>query len=82
MLARRYDTKALAAYKDKREVVRSKAQAYDQAALKGQFDTIYHFGEGMIDESLIRIDQEKLDIPGFNKAIGLAFTNPFADMCG
>lgn len=81
MLGRRYGAKAVASYKDKRESVREKAKAYDAAALKGQFDTIYHFGEGMIDESLIRIAQEKLDIPGFNKPIDLAFTNPYADMC-
>lgn len=82
MLARRHGKKKFAGYGDKRKLTRTNAQAYDAAVLKGQFHTIYHFGEGMIDESFIRIDQEKLDIPGFNKAIGLAFTNPYADMCG
>lgn len=81
MLRRRHGAKALAGYTDKREPVRAQAQAYDVAALKGQFETIYHFGEGMIDETLIRIDQEKLDLPGFANTIDLVFSNPYADMC-
>jgi acetoacetyl-[acyl-carrier protein] synthase len=81
MLRRRHGAKAFAGYTDRREPVRAQAQAYDAAALKGQFETIYHFGEGMIDETLIRIDQEKLDLPGFANTIDLVFSNPYADMC-
>lgn len=82
MLERRYGARAMASYCDKREMVRAKAKAYDLAALKGQFETIYQFGEGMIDESLIQINREKLDIPGFAKPIDLVFDNPYSDMCG
>jgi acetoacetyl-[acyl-carrier protein] synthase len=81
MLRRRHGAKALAGYTDKRESVRAQAHAYDLAALKGQFETIYHFGEGMIDETLISIDQEKLDLPGFANNIDLVFSNRYADMC-
>ena len=81
MLAKRHGQAAMDVYKQKREVVRSQAQAYDQAALRGDFATIYHFGQDLIDESLIRFDRDKLSLPGFAQAIDLACTNRFADMC-
>ncbi len=81
MLARRYGDKAMAHYKDKREQVRAAAQTYDLAALQGDFATVYHFGEGLIDESQIKLDQEHLQLPGFAQAVDLTFANRFADMC-
>ncbi len=81
MLARRYGDKVIARYQDKREQVRTAAQAYDVAAQQGNFATIYHFGEGLIDESQIKLDQESVQLPGFAHSIDLTFTNRFADMC-
>lgn len=81
MLARRYGDAVFTRYKSKREQVRAAASAYDLAALQGNFATIYHFGEGLIDETLIKVDQEHLSLPGFAQAIDLNFTNRFADMC-
>ncbi|HTF94782.1 MAG TPA: beta-ketoacyl synthase [Cellvibrio sp.] len=81
MLTRRYGAKAMARYYDKREQVRASAQAYDLAAQRGDFATIYHFGEGLIDESQIKLDQEGVHLPGFAKSVDLTFTNRFADMC-
>lgn len=81
MLLKRYGAEAVAAYKHKREVTRAKAQAYDMAALQGDFATIYHFGEGLIDESLITINTEQIGLPGFAQGIDLNFANRFADMC-
>lgn len=81
MLARRYGDVVFARYKDKREQVRMAASTYDVAALQGNFATIYHFGEGLIDEALIKVDQEHLTLPGFAQSIDLTFTNRFADMC-
>ncbi len=81
MLARRYGDKVIASYQDKREQVRAVAQAYDQAAQRGDFATIYHFGEGLIDESQIKLDQEKVQLPGFAHTVDLTFANRFADMC-
>jgi acetoacetyl-[acyl-carrier protein] synthase len=80
MLARRYGVDKFAQYQEARAQVRERAAAYDAAALKGDFATIYHFGEGLIDESLITVDQDHLSLPGFARAIDLNFTNRFADM--
>jgi acetoacetyl-[acyl-carrier protein] synthase len=80
MLAKRYGADAFAKYQARRAQVHEAAQAYDAAALKGDFSTIYHFGEGLIDESLIAVDQNHVSLPGFAQAIDLNFTNRFADM--
>lgn len=81
MLTRRYGEKTMARYQGKREQVRAAAHTYDQAAQRGDFATIYHFGEGLIDESQIKLDQAHLQLPGFAQAIDLTFTNRFDDMC-
>lgn len=81
MLGRRYGNAALARYDDKRQGTRVQAVAYDRAALQGDFKTIYHFGDGLIDESLINVELAALSLPGFAKVIDLGFTNRYADMC-
>ncbi len=80
MLERRYGGQKYAHYKVARQQVRAAATAYDKAALKGDFSTIYHFGEGLIDESMIHMDKQQLTLPGFAQPIDLQFTNRFADM--
>ncbi len=80
MLAKRYGSKAFTAYQKQREGVREKAAAYDQRASKGQFDTIYGFGQNMIDESGIELSTTELKVPGFKNAVSLEAENPYQDM--
>lgn len=80
MLARRYGAEQMEAYLRRREDVRARAAAYDAAALKGDFQTIYHFGEGLIDESQIAIDDASVSLPGYEQAIDLTFINRYDDM--
>lgn len=80
MLRRRYGADVFAAYVARRELARAAALAYDTKASKGQFDTIYHFGEGLIDESQITITSESISLPGFAQDIDLRFQNRFTDM--
>jgi 3-oxoacyl-(acyl-carrier-protein) synthase len=80
MLARRYGAEQMETYLRRREDVRARAAAYDAAALKGDFQTIYHFGEGLIDESQIAIDDASVSLPGYEQAIDLTFINRYDDM--
>lgn len=80
MLQRRYGEQAFIAYAAKREATRAQAASYDLGATQGHFDTIYHFGEGLIDEAQIRITTKEITLPGFAQGIDLQFTNRFADM--
>jgi acetoacetyl-[acyl-carrier protein] synthase len=80
MLVRRYGKQAYAAYAEKREQTRAEAAAYDRNASLGQFDTIYQFGAGMIDENDIQFAVDSITLPGFAQPIDLRFTNRFDDM--
>lgn len=82
MLGHRYGNATFADYQERRIATRAKASAYDIAASHGDFATIYHFGEGLIDDTLIKFDQQSLGLPGFAQAIDLNFTNRFLDMFG
>jgi acetoacetyl-[acyl-carrier protein] synthase len=80
MLAKRYGAEVFAAYCARREGVRASAEAYNRAALRGDFATIYRFGEGMIDESKVVFDADGVHLPGFAKPVQLTATNRFDDM--
>lgn len=80
MLTKRYGRQAIGNYKGKRDKVREAAESYNQQALKGQFSTIYHFGEGLIDEAQIKLDQKQIRLPGFQQAIDLPTESPYVDM--
>lgn len=81
MLLHRYGVDAIAAYGERRKAAVAKARDYDQQALTGNFDTIYHFGKNLIDESQITISQSQVTLPGFAHPIELAVSNRFSDMC-
>ena len=80
MLAKKYSAEDIAAYETRREKVREKANAYDNQANQGNFDTIYHFGQDLIDENEIQMTVEEIRIPGFSNPIDLRMTNRFKDM--
>lgn len=80
MLTKRYGEEAMKAYHDRRETVRAKAAEYEQAVLAGDLNVIYRFGENMIDESAIDVNEERLIMPGFENQVDLALPNPYEDM--
>lgn len=80
MLAKRYSTEDIAAYETRREQVRKNANAYDLSASQGHFNTIYHFGQDLIDENDIQMTKKEMRIPGFVNPIDLSITNRFKDM--
>ena len=81
MLVRRYGQDVFDQYSERRKATIARASVYDKQATLGNFDTIYHFGEGLIDETKITITQNKITLPGFAQAIDLTVVNRFADMC-
>lgn len=80
MLAKRYSPEDIVAYESRREQVREKANAYDLSARQGNFHTIYHFGQDLIDENDIQMTTEEIRIPGFANPIDLRMKNHFKDM--
>ena len=80
MLEKRYGTEVFNAYIDKTEQVTQAQKVYQEKADNGEFDLIYRFGNGMIEESDIVMTKESMNIPSFELAIELPNQNPFEDM--
>jgi len=48
-------------------------------ALFAEISPIYKFGESMIDETKIIIDNKHMTVPGFSQAINLSISSPYGD---
>jgi len=80
MLAKRYGEQAMTDYHEKLSNVEQAQQQYRDNANNGEFDIIYRFGEGLLDEDNIEIEQDSLTFAEFKHNIALPSENPFADM--
>lgn len=80
MMTKRYGQQAMDDYQQKLELVEQAQELYRQRANQGEFNIIYKFGEGLLDEDSISINNENLTFTEFKHAIALPTTNPFSDM--
>jgi acetoacetyl-[acyl-carrier protein] synthase len=80
MLEKRYGSEAFSRYMNKTVSVEAAQKVYQEKADNGEFDLIYRFGSGMIDESAIVITKDEMSIPTFEQEIKLTQENPFGDM--
>ncbi|MEQ9058491.1 MAG: beta-ketoacyl synthase [Gammaproteobacteria bacterium] len=80
MLARRHGTRAMDAWRTRREAVLEAAAAYDAECMAGPMQPIYRFGDALIDETQIVIDERHIAIPGFALGVDLPSDNRYADM--
>jgi acetoacetyl-[acyl-carrier protein] synthase len=77
MMAERHGKAALARHGRRNEAVHARALDYDAAATAGTAETIYRFGEGVLDGEDLRLSAAEIGIPGFGKTVSLAMENPF-----
>lgn len=80
MLEKRYGSDAFNAYIERTEITKAAQVNYKDKADNGEFDLIYRFGVGMIDDNDIVITKDSMCIPSFTHDIQLAQQNPFDDM--
>ncbi|CAH9060696.1 Beta-ketoacyl-[acyl-carrier-protein] synthase FabY [Pseudoalteromonas holothuriae] len=80
LLAKRYSDDLFTDYNSKLECTVQAQLRYQHAADLGQYELIYRFGEGQIDESELLIDKESLTIPGFDNKITLTENNQYTDL--
>ncbi|KJY95940.1 beta-ketoacyl synthase [Pseudoalteromonas piscicida] len=80
LLSKRYSQAEFANYEQQLATTTQRQIAYQQAADYGQYELIYRFGNGMIDESELNLSQQELAIPGFEQSIQLCPTNPYGDL--
>ena len=79
MLANKHGKKALRQHARKHEAVLQTREAYDQSASRGDFRTIYKFGEGVIEGEELEIGPESIGVPGYENKVGLEVANPYPD---
>ncbi|ALO42342.1 beta-ketoacyl synthase [Pseudoalteromonas phenolica] len=80
LLAKRYSEAQLNSYQVKLEQTKLAQADYQQAADNGQYELIYRFGNGMIDENELVLNQDSLSLPGFDKAVLLSTNNQYGDL--
>lgn len=80
MMEKRYGEEAMAEYRIKLAEVEQAQEVYRNNANKGQFDLIYKFGEGLLNEDNIELTPESLSFAEFKNSIPLPSKNPFDDM--
>ncbi len=71
MLSQKHGAKALNEYQGLNEKVTEAAEQYDQAAIKGEADVIYKFGESVMDSKDVEINAESLKLSEFANQISL-----------
>lgn len=79
MLSRRYGQK-MADYQQRREQTRKAAEDYSIRADKGEVNVVYRFGESLIDETGIDINQDGIHMPGYEQKVVFDKANPWSDM--
>jgi acetoacetyl-[acyl-carrier protein] synthase len=80
MMAKRYGSQAMRDYDEKLSQVEKAQQVYRDNANKGQFDLIYKFGEGLLNEADMELTSDNLSFAEFKNSIALPSENPFEDM--
>ena len=80
MITKRYSEKVMTEYHQKLTLIEQAQYVYRQRANQGEFDVIYKFGEGLLDEDAMEINQDSLTFAEFKNVINLPTENPFSDM--
>ncbi|WP_105168099.1 beta-ketoacyl synthase [Pseudoalteromonas sp. T1lg23B] len=80
LLEKRYSEGVFTEYQNKLSNTKQAQAQYQHAADLGQYELIYRFGEGQIDESGLLISKDSLTIPGFEQTISLTEINQYTDL--
>lgn len=77
MLASKHGSAAITSWATKNEAVVQTAKAYDDKAIKGEMDVIYKFGEEVMTEEDVKINQSELNLSKFKQSIDVSFSGAF-----
>lgn len=80
MLEKRWGRNRLAEWRARNADVSAKAHAYDLQATEGKPNTIYQFGEGVMEVGDLQVSGSAISVPGYGAPISLQLENPWADM--
>ncbi len=80
MVRKRHGEAAYSHYEKRLKGVQAIAQAYDEAALRGDFNVIYHFGENMIDDQALMLSDHDISVPGLSRSVTFEADRRYQDM--
>ena len=79
LLRARHGAQAMRRHAQRNDAVHGRALDYDAAATRGDAETIYQYGQGVLDGADLQISDGEITVPGYHQPISLATTNPFSD---
>ncbi|MBT8145929.1 MAG: beta-ketoacyl synthase [Gammaproteobacteria bacterium] len=79
MLASKHGSRALTDYLQRREATLEKIKGYDDSACAGRFETIYQFGENVLDWNDIEMQTKSMKLKGLKQAVNLDIPNNYAE---
>ena len=77
MLLRRHGAAACKRRRRRNEAVRTRAADYDASATRGTAETIYRYGEGVLQGEDLDLSADALSAPAYGEPIPLRMDNPF-----
>lgn len=80
MMEKRHGSEAMASYRDKLTSVKNAQSVYENKADNAQFELIYKFGDGVLTDEDIELNDVNIKMKGMNHPIELPTVNPFDDM--
>jgi len=80
MLSKHYGKGVISTYKQQNEKVGEAANAYDEAATKGEAETIYRFDYQVCDGDNVHFCDSQITIDGFKPSVSLDITSPYAGL--
>jgi acetoacetyl-[acyl-carrier protein] synthase len=80
MLLKRHSQDVINDYTTKHKMVKAAQISYKQKADLGEYELVYRFGDGLIDDDGILISRQSIQLPGFDNPIKLDIENPYEDM--
>jgi len=80
MMTKKHGKRSLSQWQGINESVKEKIREYDEKTNAGENNLIYKFGVGVVDGKELKIDSDKITIPGLKQSINLKVDNPYDDM--
>ena len=79
MLKAKHGAEAMRRHAHRNEAVHGKALDYDAAATRGDAQTIYRYGQGVLDGDDLKLSTDEIVVPGYDQPVSLAIKNPYSE---
>ena len=78
MLTARHGAQAMRRHARLNDAVHGLALDYDAAASRGDAQTIYRYGQGVLNGDDLKLSTDEIVVPGYDQPVSLALRNPYS----